>query len=175
MEVDLYVRIAGSFVIVAILLWLFSRASRGRLGARLRGSRNRITFDPLVVMERRQLTKSNAVAIVRAGRRHVLVGYGEQGVQLLAEGDDLVEDPADPRLDPDLDDDLYPETAQIPAFLDHPRTRPSRAATTSTARAGGPSPANYQSARTRLPTANRPDSPRMSLMDTLREKTVRRS
>ena len=95
MEFDLYIRIAGSFAIVGLLLWLFSRATRGRLGARLRGSRNRITFDPLVVIERRQLTKSNAVAIVRAGRRHVLVGYGEQGVQLLAEGDDLVEDPAE--------------------------------------------------------------------------------
>ena len=156
---ELYLRVGLSFAAVGLLLWLFARIVGGRLGARLRASRAGTKVDPLAVVERRQLTKNNAVAIVRAGRRHLLVGYGEEGVRLLAEGDDLVREPIEVTQSNHLDLDEESENGH--------RDTGSNGDL-------GPSPKKYQSARTRLE-ADRPTPPRMSLMDTLREKTVRRS
>lgn len=142
----LALRIVASFAIVGLLLWTLTRASRGRLGKLLTGSANGRAADPLAVLERRQVTRSAGVAIVRAGTRHLLVGISENGVHLLAEGDDLVPDEPDDDLDEDLD----------PSNLDSTDDR-------------------SRSARTRLGRAVRPSSPRMSLLAALREKTVRRS
>lgn len=141
----LALRIAASFAIVALLLWMLTRASRGRLGALLTGSSKGRAVDPLTVLERRQVTRNAGVAIVRAGSRHLLVGISDSGVHFLAEGDDLV--PPEPDDDPadDLDDDLDSRDDQS------------------------------RSARTRIGRAVRPSSPRMSLLAALREKTVRRS
>lgn len=82
-------RVVASLAIVAVLLWLFVRASNGKLGALLAGSPGGRLDSALDVLERRQLTRSASIALVRAGERHLLVGVTDHGVQLLAEGDDL--------------------------------------------------------------------------------------
>lgn len=146
-------RVVLSFAAVGGLLWLFARAARGRFGALLAGSAGNATAAPLVILDRRQLTRSTGVALLRAGTRHLLVGVGETGIQLLTEGDDLVAEPAAERSDP------APATT-TPISLGQPE---------------GLLLTDPQSARTRLPRASTPGRPRTSFVDALREKTVRRS
>ena len=154
-----FLRVALSFAAIGGLLWLFARAGRGRFGELLAGTVGKASADPLVVLDRRQLTRNSGVALLRAGSRHLLVGIGEGGVQLLTEGDDLVVEPAE--VDPSPAK-ASQETGNGPALP----------TTTGVALAAHP---DLQSARTCLPRALRPDPPRTSLVDALREKTVRRS
>ncbi|MDH3679563.1 MAG: hypothetical protein OEV40_06370, partial [Acidimicrobiia bacterium] len=62
-------RVVLSFATVGALLWLFARASRGRLGSLLGGTIGGSRNEPISVLDRCQLTKGTAVAVVRAGRR----------------------------------------------------------------------------------------------------------
>ena len=185
-----FLRVALSFAAVGGLLWLFARAGRGRLGALLAGTVGKPSSDPLVVLERRQLTKSSGVALLRVGRRHLLVGVGDDSVQLLAEGDDLL-------VEQSLDGPGEAETAKrrhgsgVDAPGDHERfpielpehddsSRPIALADVELGAAmhapsDGAAPSDLQRARTRLPRAVRPDPPRTSFVDALREMTVRRS
>lgn len=82
-------RVVASFAIVGVLLWFFMRASNGKLGALVSGTSKGKLSDPLSILDRRQLTRSTGIALIRAGDRHLLVGVSDHGVQLLAEGDDL--------------------------------------------------------------------------------------
>lgn len=154
-------RVVLSFAMVGLLLWLFARASRGRLGTLLSGSIGGSKGNPLAVLDRCQLTKGSAVALVRAGERHLLLGVAEGRVELLAEGDDLAAadqgtmidlaiTPGDPRTDQLHTEGLAAEVSELlPTDLPGARTRPH----------GPPAP----------------NPPRTSLIDALRERTVRRS
>lgn len=153
-------RVLGSFVIVALLLWLFVRASNGRLGALITGSPGGRLDDALSVLERRQLTKSAAIALIRAGERHLLVGVTDQGVQLLAEGDDLGAVP-DQRSIPA---DGAPSSSAVVVPRDVVSDR------VLTASDDGALPLDQPGAWTR---SGR--QPRMSFVAALREMTVRRS
>lgn len=173
-----FIRIVASFATVGVLLWIFARASRGRLGHLLSGSVKGTKAEPISILDRRQLSRSNAVAIIRAGSRHLLVGVGESGVQLLAEGDDLVAD---------IDTDDAAETKSH-----HPA--PKRVGLRATANdEDGPTPndlvlsqrldpvsvgstaTDRGGAWTRLHRATEPSPPRTSVIEVLRARTVRRS
>lgn len=175
-----FVRIVLSFATVGVLLWLFARASRGRLGSLLGGSIGGSRNEPLSVLDRCQLTKGTAVAVVRAGRRHLLLGVGDGGVQLLAEGDDLAAAP-DPAPVAAADAGELHDAAPIDLVAplgplddtdrDRPAARPAHFEQKVEQRRQ-PDP---QRAGTRLLGPPGPNPPRTSLIDALREKTVRRS
>ncbi len=161
------VRIVLSFAAVGGLLWLFARAGRGRFGALLTGAVGSAPAAPLEILERRQLSRNAGVAVVRAGTRHLLIGVGETGVQLLTEGDDLV---ADPAIDRRSGSNGAPSTDAAP--------NPDQNLGVGIGVDSGSNDSgiiDLQSARTRLPRASTPSRPRMSFVDALREKTVRRS
>lgn len=158
-------RVLASFAIVGVLLWAFVRASNGRLGALMTGTaRGRLT-DPIFVVGRHQLTKNTGIALVRAGERHLLVGVSDQGVQLLAEGDDLLTEDA-------LAQERSSSVAVVRAddVVSHSRLDP-RAALTNR----NNNDLDLPSARTRFGRATGPKPPRMSFVAALREMTVRRS
>ncbi len=153
-----FIRIVASFATVGVLLWFFARASRGRLGDLLSGSMKGTKAEPISILDRRQLSRNNAVAIIRAGSRHLLIGIGDSGVQLLAEGDDLVPDDhtevasaaTEPLGDPFDDPGLDGQTTETPGT-------------------------DRRSAWTRLQRAPQPFPPRTSVIEALRTRTVRRS
>ena len=150
-------RVAASFAIVGILLWFFMRASNGKLGKLVSGTSKGRVSDPLSVLDRRQLTRTTGIALIRAGERHLLVGVSEQGVQLLAEGDDLAL--AEEAIGaPGSDAIVIPSDVVSDAAL----------STTSTN-------TDQPDAWTRSGSAFGPRSPRMSFVAALREMTVRRS
>ena len=152
-------RVLASFAIVGVLLWLFMRASNGKLGAIMTGTAKGRLTDPLAVLDRRQLTKNAGIALVRAGERHLLVGVSDQGVQLLAEGDDLA--PAEA-----LDAVGNPSGATNATVHTSDVVSHRRDTTAST---------DLPNARTRFGRASQPRTPRMSFIAALRESTVRRS
>ncbi len=139
-------RIVLSFAAVGGLLWFFARASRGRLGELLSGSLTGARAEPIAIVDRRQLSRTNSVAIVRAGERHLLLGVGDGGIRLLAEGDDLIAPPAE--------EEPVDTVEPAPPFRLE---------------------SDLGSARTRLPRADRPNPPRTSVIETLRSRTVRRT
>ncbi len=150
-----FLRVLGSFVIVGILLWSFSRASAGRLGKLVGGSAKGRSTDPLTIVDRRQLTRSTGLAVVRAGSRHLLIGISDTGVQLLAEGDDLM---------PEVADAVEPDP--IGSDAPHRSGASQKQLLSST---------DQQSAGTRIWRANGPKPARMNFLAALREMTVRRS
>lgn len=82
----LLVRMLASLAVVGALLWALSKAARSRgFPALGRG--------PINVEAQRALNRSSSLVLVTVGRRRLLLGVGEQGVQVLAEGDDLTEGP----------------------------------------------------------------------------------
>lgn len=171
-------RVAASFAIVGVLLWFFMRASTGKLGKLVSGTSNGRNSDPLAVLDRRQLTRTTGLALIRAGDRHLLVGVSDQGVQLLAEGDDLA-----------TVEDTVAEGAPGSSAVVVPNDVVSEAALTPTAlttnalaqdkRRGAdrvtvtPVDTDQPDAWTRSGTALGPRSPRMSFVAALREMTVR--
>lgn len=164
-------RVLASFAIVGVLLWLFMRASNGKLGALMTGSSRGRLHDQLAVLERRQLTKNAGIALVRAGERHLLVGVSDQGVQLLVEGDDLAPgDDADAVSPGDGVAVVRPNDVVSDRSL-----RSTFGLPPGSARAAERTPHDLPSARTRFGRAQQPTSPRMSFIATLREMTVRRS
>ena len=145
-------RVAASFAIVGVLLWFFMRASNGKLGKLVSGtSKGRLT-DPLSVIDRRQLTRTTGIALVKAGDRHLLLGVSDQGVQLLAEGNDL---------------STPEQTVEVGAPGSHAVVIPTDVVSESAIDLDQPD------AWTRSGTAAGPRSPRMSFVAALREMTVR--
>lgn len=147
-------RVVASFAIVGLLLWVFMRASNGKLGALVSGASKGKLSDPLSILDRRQLTRSAGIALVRAGDRHLLVGVSDQGVQLLAEGDDLA-------------------TVEEPEVLGAPGSNAIVVPTDVVSETALAS--DQPDAWTRSGSAFGPRSPRMSFVAALREMTVRRS
>ena len=84
----LILRLLVALAFVGGLLWFLARSGRkGRLSFLLGGGTERMDLE---VSSQRALGKNTSVALVRSGERTLLVGVSEHGVQLLAEGDDLV-------------------------------------------------------------------------------------
>lgn len=151
-------RVAASFAIVGVLLWCFMRASNGKLGKLVSGTSKGRLSDPLSVLDRRQLTRTAGIALIKAGERHILVGVSDQGVQLLAEGDDLAVTEEETVGAPDSTAVVVPTDVVSDTALDLP------ARTT-----------DQPDAWTRSGSTFGSRSPRMSFVAALREMTVRRS
>jgi flagellar protein FliO/FliZ len=145
--VFLIIRLIIALAFVGGLLAFMARsAKKGRFASFLGGVGER---NDLEITSQRPLGRTTSVAIVRAGGRHLLIGVSDHGVQLLAEGDDLVQrtDRAD-KTGRSTDVDL-------------------------TATDAGPT--KWQAASKHLPAALSPTQPRMTLIESLRELTVRKS
>lgn len=149
---ELMLRMVLSLAIMGGLLWLALRLGKGRRGRSIlaavgggTGGGGRSRVEPIEVCARRSLSRSSSLTLVRVGERTLLLGVGEAGVQVLAEGDALtvVEQPAAP---------VGAGTDPLDAASD-----------TVLGRAG-----------TRAPRASGPDPARMGVVDALRELTVRR-
>ena len=82
--VELTLRMLVGLALVGGLLKLITGLARNRFHL---GS-SRAAID---VRDRHQLTKSSSLAVVRAGRRHFLIGVNDHAITLLAEGDDLIQ------------------------------------------------------------------------------------
>lgn len=152
-------RVAASFAIVGVLLWCFMRASNGKLGKLVSGTSKGRLSDPLSVLDRRQLTRTTGIALIRAGERHLLVGVSDQGVQLLAEGDDLA---------------LTEDTIAIGAPSSEAVVVPADVVS-DTALKINTQKTDQPDAWTRSGSTFGSRSPRMSFVAALREMTVRRS
>ncbi len=170
-------RVLASFAIVGLLLWFFLRASNGKLGAMVSGHTKGQTSDPIAILDRRQLTKNAGIALVRAGERHLLIGVGDEGVRLLAEGDDLMQvvEPAQ-----DTSELALGRTAIVRPEDVVSETRLTLGARVRNSMAGDTAGVaiehiDQRGARTRLGRASAPHPPRMSFVAALREMTVRRS
>ncbi len=77
---ELVVRIGFSLAVVLGLLWGLARVLRRPLGA-YRGA------GPVAVLDRHQLSRTAAVAVVRLGDRAIVLGVTDQQVNLLTETD----------------------------------------------------------------------------------------
>ncbi len=96
----LLVRMLASLVVVGVLLWALAKVARNR-------GFSTLARGPIHVQAQRALNRSASLVLVRVGERQLLLGVGEQGVQVLAEGDELmadlaaggVDDPADATVD----------------------------------------------------------------------------
>ena len=110
--------------------------------------RGRLKLGParsgISVEHRHQLNRSASVAVIRAGRRRFLIGVNEQSITLLAEGDDLVAD-----------------------------APPGPGATTQLRAAGADGQPTSDAGKRHRRAANSAPSG-MSVIEALREKTVRR-
>ncbi len=83
----LMLRLLLALAFVGGLLWFMGRAAKsGKFGAFLSGGP---THNDLEVTSQRPLGRNASIALVRAGERQLLLGVSEHGVQLLAEGNDL--------------------------------------------------------------------------------------
>lgn len=80
----LLVRMLASLVVVGVLLWVLAKVAGSRgLSSLGRG--------PIDIQARRALSRSASLVLVRVGERQLLLGVGEHGVQVLAEGDELAD------------------------------------------------------------------------------------
>lgn len=145
----LLLRLSLSLAIVLGLVWVAARVlrSRGALALRNPGSH-------LEVVERRPLGKSASVAVVRVGGKALLVGVTESRVELLRDCPEL-----------DLEEAADQDDVVLLGALDGPTERDGRAV---------PEPISATRRTGSLGHAV-PRPPRMSLMDALRELTVRRA
>lgn len=84
---ELSLRMLVSLSVMGLAALVVMKLARGRL--RLGGARADIA-----VHARHQLTRNASVAVIRAGERWLLVGVTDTNVTVLAEGDDLAADPA---------------------------------------------------------------------------------
>ncbi|MEZ5380047.1 MAG: flagellar biosynthetic protein FliO [Acidimicrobiales bacterium] len=151
----LMLRLLTALAFVGGLLWFMARAAKaGRLGFLLGGGP---THETLEVTSQRPLGRSASVALVRAGERHFLLGVSDHGVQLLAEGDDLHTTTApddDPSVEMIGQDDRI-DLADHEIDVHSPTT-------------------NRQAASKHLSAMFTPTQPRMTLIESLRELTVRK-
>lgn len=86
---ELMLRMVVSLAIMGALLWLALKLAKSRKGGSILGAVGGSRTEHIEVRARRQLSRGATVALVRVGRRTFLLGLGEQGVQVLADGDDL--------------------------------------------------------------------------------------
>lgn len=86
---ELLVRMVISLAIMGGLLLVVVRFGRGRRGRALLGAVGGSQLDQIEVRARRQLSRSASLSLVTVGGRTLLLGVGERGVAVLAEGDDL--------------------------------------------------------------------------------------
>jgi flagellar protein FliO/FliZ len=77
---ELVLRIGFSLLVVFGLMWVLAKAVRRPLGGR-RGTGS------LSVLNRQQLTRGAAVAVVRAGDKALILGITDQQVSLLGEAE----------------------------------------------------------------------------------------
>ncbi len=82
---ELTIRMVLGLAVIVGMLSLGTRLVRRRVG----GTAN-VAID---IRGRQVLSKASSVAVIQVGARHLLVGVTEHGVNLLAEGDDLVAEP----------------------------------------------------------------------------------
>lgn len=114
----LLVRMVASLVVVGVLLWALAKVARSRgLTALARG--------PIHVQAQRALNRSASLVLVKVGERQLLLGVGERGVQVLAEGDELAADLVDATGDATVDitdpvDDTNHGRAAAVSGLDRP-------------------------------------------------------
>ncbi len=106
----LLVRMLVSLAVLGGLGWFLLRLARQR---GLGGLGARTVID---VESQRGLSRSASIAVVRVGTRHLLLGVGDHGVRVLAEGDDLVELPPEPTVaEPSADDPLGADAGDVRA------------------------------------------------------------
>jgi flagellar biogenesis protein FliO len=168
--VELTIRMVVALALVSGLLLVVTRTARTRLRMGVGGA-------PLEVCHRHQVTRSSTVALVRSGRRHLLIGLNDHAITVLAEGDDLVapvDEGADataprargrrpPSADIDLDLDLDLDLVRADHETGDAAGRPPVDA--GTAKGG---------ARKRRRGADRSTPSGMGVIDALRERSVRR-
>ncbi len=167
---ELSLRMVVSLTVMGLATLVVMKLARGRL--RLGGVRAGIA-----VHARHQLTRNASVAVIRAGDRWLLVGVTDANVSVLAEGDDLAPDaiPAVP------DVATGPATDETAPPLTEP-TQPAPSASRRRGAAGAHHRARAADGAARRGAGKRhrraPDGgsgrSRTSLIEALREKTVRR-
>ncbi len=145
----LILRLLVALAFVGGLLWFLARSGqKGRLSFLLGGGGERMDLE---VSSQRALGKNTSVALVRSGDRTLLVGVSEHGVQLLAEGDDLVS-AATHRARAERDAQLQAATSAAESTHDTEQAAPKR-----------------------LLATRSPNHSWMTLIESLRELTVRKS
>ncbi len=190
----LVVRLILALAFVGGLLWFLARAgNKGRLGFLLG---NDVRGD-LEITSQRPLGRTTSVAVVRAGDRHLLIGVSDHGITLLAEGDDLVGAGIDTVADelesrrgsrPDQVETIALRADELLAAgmgadpiavlpVDSPAQNLQTAQNLPTTQDPQQSPdpqQTRQEAPKRLPAMFTPTQPRMTLIESLRELTVRK-
>ena len=86
----LVARVGLSLAAVLGLLWWLGRRVQGS------GALKRRRREGLVVLGRQQLGGKSGVALIEAGGRRLVVGYGEQGVSLIHDAGDVADEEAAP-------------------------------------------------------------------------------
>ncbi len=162
---ELTLRMVVSLTVMGLATLVVMKLARGRL--RLGGVRAGIA-----VQARHQLTRNASVAVIRAGDRWLLVGVTDANVSVLAEGDDLAPDAVPAVATGPTADATAPPATEPEA----PARRRRRAAADPHHRARAADGAARRGAGKRHRRA--PDGgsgrSRTSLIEALREKTVRR-
>ena len=167
---ELTLRMVVSLGLMGLATLVVMKLARGRL--RLGAGRAGIA-----VHARHQLTRNASVAVIQAGERWLLVGVTDANVSVLAEGGDLVADgPGRPR-----PSDRPPALEPTAAAVD--QGAPTGETARESRRRGGRGPhhrpptadgATRRDAGKRHRRADGPGRSRTSLIEALREKTVRR-
>lgn len=168
---ELSLRMVVSLAVMGLATLVVMRLARSRL--RLGGMRAGIA-----VHARHQLTRNASVAVLRAGDRWLLVGVTDTNVTVLAEGDDLAADPAGAVASASAPAAGAPE-ARPADDQPEPAVRPPGAAHGSgtahhRARAADGAARRGAGKRHRRAPDGGPGRSRTSLIEALREKTVRR-
>ncbi len=162
----LMLRLLLALAFVGGLLWFMARSAKAGKFTFLLG--NGPTQDALEITSQRPLGRNSSVALVRVGERHLLLGVSDHGVQLLAEGDDLCSP---------LSEDTSDQDDRIDLAEHEPRAISASSVASKGRTASDPStsPDKRQAAPKHLPAMFSPTQPRMSLIESLREITVRKS
>lgn len=109
----LLLRMVGSLVVVAVLLWMLTKLARSRgLGAPGQ--------ELIDVRAQRGLSRNASLILVQVGAKHLLLGVADGGVRVLSEGEDLV---ATAAATPDADsifDDGRAAASAVPARAPNP-------------------------------------------------------
>ena len=153
-------RLGFSLAFVLGLIWCAAWVARRRngqsAGPMKLGRRETKAKSPgIEVLERRSVGRHGAVAVVRVGTRCLLVGITEQQVQLLSEID------SETGTDADLEPNHTPEFDVQLGDVDLTDARPAETIQMAARRTG--------------PHGTESRSPRMTLVDAMRELTVRRT
>lgn len=151
---ELMIRMIVGLALVLGLLVLGTKLARQRLG--------RTTSVDIDVCGRQVLSKASSIAVVRVGGRHLLLGVNDNGVSLLAEGDDLLEAPAPTTTTP-----AATPSVTTPAPTPSPVRRPAVA---------GPAPTpGTDGTEADGPSEETVVDIRSAVLETLRQKTLRRT